>query len=294
MGTQLDPPAVANASGWHVHPSARKLADRAVRDAVARAGHGMEEVDLLINAGLYHDRAVGEPALAALIQEDVGMNPEDPHDGEGHGSFSFDVANGGCGVLTALQIADGFLQSGAIEHAVVVASDSHPGHGLIHAFPFAATGAAIACHWGDGPGGLLGFRWESAPGESDLFRSRISFERGRNQLRIEQHPDFGPRAAAWAGKNATALLADLGIVPTDVDLVVANPMTPGFLEALSPHLGIAPERIVAVEGAENVHTAALIVGLDAAIASGRLGDAHRVLLVSAGAGIMVGAAVLLT
>jgi 3-oxoacyl-[acyl-carrier-protein] synthase III len=52
----------------------------------------------------------GEPAIAALIQEDIGANPEDPHD-DAHGTFSFDIANGTFGVLIALQIVDGFLRS---------------------------------------------------------------------------------------------------------------------------------------------------------------------------------------
>ena len=115
---------------------------------------------------------------------------------------------------------------------------------------------------------------------------------GRNLLRVEQHPDFGSQAAACAGRTAKALLADHGIRPADVDLVVANPLTPAFLEGLSAHVGIGGERIVAVEGAEHVHTAALLVALAAAKEQGRLNKAHRVLLISAGAGLVVGAAVL--
>ena len=71
---------------------------------------------MLINAGIYRDRNMAEPALAALIQADIGAHPEDPHP-DSHGTFSFDVANGVCGVLTALQIADGFLRSHAIQRA---------------------------------------------------------------------------------------------------------------------------------------------------------------------------------
>jgi hypothetical protein len=48
---------------------------------------------------IYRDRNLGEPALAALIQDDISANPEDPHK-NAHGTFSFDVANGTCGVLT--------------------------------------------------------------------------------------------------------------------------------------------------------------------------------------------------
>ena len=72
---------------------------------------------------------LGEPALAAMIQQDIGANPEDPH-ANAHGTFSFDISNGACGVLAALQIVDGFMKSRAIDCALVVASDADPGHGM--------------------------------------------------------------------------------------------------------------------------------------------------------------------
>src|SRR6266511_4307348 len=109
MGTTIE--AVAVASGrWPTRRSARKLADDAIRASVARAGVSAGDIDLLLNAGLYRDRILAEPALAALIQADVGANPEDFHLGR-HGTFSFDVANGACGLLTALHIADGLLRA---------------------------------------------------------------------------------------------------------------------------------------------------------------------------------------
>ena len=100
MATTIE--SVAVVPGSLLHHSARKLADRAIEDALAAASIQPHDVDLLVNAGIFHDRILGEPAMAALIQEDVGANPEDPH-GEGHGTFSFDIANGSAGVLSALQ-----------------------------------------------------------------------------------------------------------------------------------------------------------------------------------------------
>jgi 3-oxoacyl-[acyl-carrier-protein] synthase III len=295
MATTLDPPSVAMPR-WHIHPSARKLADAASREAIDRAGLNPGEVDLLLNTGIYHDRNLGEPALAALIQEDVGMNPEDPsarRAGAGaHGTFSFDIANGGCGVLTALEIADGFLQSGTIRHALVVASDSDPGHRMAPDFPFSARGAAIACHWEEGAGGLLGFRWERSSDPSETFRSHVGFEEGRNRLRVEQNSEFGALAAALAAKAVASLLADHGLEPIDVDLVVANPLTAAFLKGLSNHSGLDLNKVIQVDGADQVHTAAPIVALAAAEQRGILHKAHNVLIVSAGAGIVAGSALL--
>ena len=125
MGTVIERMVVTRAGWLHRH-SALQVAVTAAKNCLERAGREAGDLDLLINAGLYRDRNLGEPALAALIQEDVGAHPENPHP-DAHGTFSFDVANGTCGVLTALQIVDGFLRSGTIEHALVVASDADPG-----------------------------------------------------------------------------------------------------------------------------------------------------------------------
>src|SRR5512132_3639039 len=224
MATMPEAAAVASAR-WPGRRRSRRLADDAIRAAVARAGVTASDVELLLNAGLYRERILGEPALAALIQADVDANPGDPHAG-GHGTFSFDVANGACGALTALHIADGFLRAGTVRRALVVASDAGPGHAWNRRFPFPASGAAVVCRWSQEPAGLVGFRWATAPEEGHLLRARVGFERGRNRLRIEEDPGFGERAAAWAGKVAASLLADHGLAP-DADLPGGASGVPG-------------------------------------------------------------------
>jgi 3-oxoacyl-[acyl-carrier-protein] synthase III len=284
------------AGGRRRRGKARKLADAAAVMALDRAGLTAGEIDLLLNAGLYHDRNLGEPALAALIQEDIGANPEDPHGG-GHGTFSFDVANGSCGMLTGLQIADGFLRAGSIRHALVVASDANPGRRLAPGFPFAPAGAAIVCGWRPGDEGIQGFRFAPAPqGEAGDgarpdggLRATVAFDGGRNRLAIDEAPGFAAAAAAWAAEVASKLLADHGLAPTDVDLVVANPSTLEFLDALAARLGAAPATVVAGPQIGPVHTAGLGVALER-IVTGRRHEGTTMLLVSAGAGPTAGAA----
>src|SRR5512142_301613 len=98
MGTVIDRVDLAHPRLRGRH-SALHLAVSAAKECLHRAGCDPDDLDLVVNAGIYRDRNLGEPALAALIQDDIGANPEDPHAG-GHGTFSFDVANGTCGMLT--------------------------------------------------------------------------------------------------------------------------------------------------------------------------------------------------
>ena len=270
---------------------ARSLADAAARRALKRAGLMPGDIDLLLNAGLYHDRNLGEPALAALIQEDIGANPEDPHDG-GHGTFSFDVANGACGLLTGIQVADGFLRSGSIRHALVVASDADPGHGMAPGFPFEPAAAAIVCGWRPGAEGIQGFRFANRPagGEAgDGLRATVALEGRGNLLTIDQDPEFAAAAGTWAAEVAAKLLADHGMAASDVDLVVATPLARDFLDALAADLGVTAQQLVAPTNRQRVHTAALGVALEPLVSRGGF-DGKTTLLVSAGAGPVAGVA----
>ena len=270
---------------------ARRLADAAAKRALHRAGLVAGDIDLLLNAGLYHDRNLGEPALAALIQEDIGANPEDPHDG-GHGTFSFDVANGACGLLTGIQVADGFLRSGTIHHALVVASDADPGHGMAPDFPFEPAAAAIVCGWRPGAEGIQDLRFANRPaaeGSGDGLRATVALEGRGNLLTIDQDPEFAAAAGTWAAEVAAKLLADHGMAASDVDLVVATPLARDFLDALAADLGVTAQQLVAPTNRHRVHTAALGVALEPLVSRGGF-DRKTTLLVSAGAGPVAGVA----
>jgi 3-oxoacyl-[acyl-carrier-protein] synthase III len=66
--------------------SALELADAAAPICLERADRNPDEVELLINAGVYLDESISEPAIASLIQENIGANPEiQPGAGQGTG-----------------------------------------------------------------------------------------------------------------------------------------------------------------------------------------------------------------
>lgn len=289
MATRVDSAAVV--AGNVVHHSAQKLADHAVRDALAGAAIEPSDVDLLLNAGLFHDRMLGEPALAALIQEDVGANPEDPH-GEGHGTFSFDVANGSAGVLSALQIADGFLRAGTIRHAVIVAGDANPGHGLAPGFPYDPVGAALVCGWDPSDRGVAGFRWMTIADAPARRHAVTRLEHGRNRLLVHEDEAFAAEAAVCAGAVAMQLLEEHALRPEDVAAVAAAPFSTAFIGELVPHIGVAPDRFIRPGPTPRFHTAGLIAAMAKVTSRAPAPDGEWVLLVAAGAGMNAGAALL--
>ena len=104
MGTRIEAAVAHHHRGRVFGRGALHLSDAAATECLARAGHRADELDLLINAGIYKDRNAAEPALASIIQEDIGANASSPPRIGCHGTFSFDVLDGGCGVTTAAQI----------------------------------------------------------------------------------------------------------------------------------------------------------------------------------------------
>ncbi|MFS8586158.1 MAG: 3-oxoacyl-ACP synthase [Acidimicrobiia bacterium] len=289
MPSVLESVAVVEGGRWR--RGARRLAVAAARRALRRAGLTPADVDLLVNAGLYHERLLGEPALAALVQDDLGANPDDPHPG-GHGTFSFDVADGSCGMLTGLRVADGFLRTGAVDHALVVASDADPGRGLAPGFPFAPVGAAVVCGRGEGTGGIAGFRASTGSPPGPTLTATVAFDGRRNRLTVTRPAGADAAAGALAGDVAGALLADRGLTPDDLDLVVANPLTAEFLGALADRLGVPPARVGRPRDGRPVHTAGLAVALEAAAPAAGLAG-RTALLVSGGAGPAAVAALVL-
>lgn len=286
MGMLIDRVTVVE-RGWRNRHSALRLAVKSAEECLREAGRTADEVDLLINAGIYRDRNLAEPALAALIQQDIGANPEEPHE-NAHGTFSFDVSNGACGILTALQIVDGFLNSRAIDCALVVASDADPGHRQSEDFPFTPTGASLLCSRATDERGLGRTYWKNLPDHSDAFSATVGRQNGhRNMLRFQEASAVDALYAEAAALAVSQCLHESHLTIDDVDAIAAAPARPGFHAALAEQLGVDGEAITVGDDA-GMHTAALASAFDRAAKS--VGETGLMLIVGAGAGITAGAA----
>jgi 3-oxoacyl-[acyl-carrier-protein] synthase-3 len=297
MGTRIEA-AYAQAGNGARKVTARRLADAAARNCFALARRGPRDVDMLINVGIYREDSMGEPALAALIQEDIGANLGQPPTG-GPGTFSFDLMNGACGAITAMQIESGLLQSGVIRLGAVVSSDAHPymeNHGASLLRP---VGGAILLSWDDGPGGFTDFYTETFPEFADLYTSGLVWREqrgirgprqgaGRNQMVAAVRPGYHARLADCAEEATRRFLNRLGLGVADIDLLVPAPSAADFIDPLRARLALPGDRVAFTpEDLEGAHTTGPIAALQSAIKSGRLGEAQNTLLLAAGAGITI-------
>jgi 3-oxoacyl-[acyl-carrier-protein] synthase-3 len=295
MGTIIEASATATAAEHQrsLSTGALELADAAIRSCLERADRSAEELDLLINAGVFHDKILSEPAFASLIQEDIGANLSQPA-GAGHGTFSFDVYNGACGLLTGIHLVDGMLASGTVKLGMVVASDMDPEPGISEGFVFPGVGGAVLLSADDSRAGFTAFEFATFPEFAELFESHVDWQSnspggldGRNNLTVAIAGSYVDFALQCAEPAVRGLAAAQALDLDEVDLLIATASVPGFADRLAARLGISTDRIASLpEDLVCAHTAAPAVALESVgITAG-----STALFVSAGAGITVAVA----
>jgi 3-oxoacyl-[acyl-carrier-protein] synthase-3 len=297
MGARIEAASALTSHGLR-RPTARHLANAATRDCLAHAGKEPGDVDMLINAGIYREDNMGEPALAALIQEDIGANLGQPPVG-GRGTFSFDLINGTCGVISAIQLESGLLSSGVIRLGAIVTSDVDPQVKDPGSAPFRPAGGAMLLGWDDTDAGFTDFAADTYPEYQDLFVSGLVWQQrrgprvprggaGHSQMVIDVRPGYHARLVDCAEESVLRFLRRLGMGIGEIDLILPAPSSPDFLDVLRVRLGVPGDRVAYVaEDLASAYTTGPIAAMQAAIRSGRLGEARNTLMLAAGAGITI-------
>ncbi|MEV6581893.1 hypothetical protein AB0M92_27440 [Streptomyces sp. NPDC051582] len=259
--------------------SAVELAGRAARACLEQAQVSPSSVGVLVNVGVYRESNTFEPALAALVQKEVGINLDYIADPVPAAGFSFDLMNGACGVLNAVQLAQSLLDTASAERVLITAADVHPGGDgrLDPDYPYADLGGAlllqrsadtgagfgpVSSYAGDGPTDTEGYLDTAAMGSD-----------GRSRITVRRTEGHGARRGALAAACAAGYAREHGI-DLDRTLVVgpsAGERVQGEREGEGEHEG-------------EPHTAAPILGYLRAVAAPRPRGRDRLLLVTAGAG----------
>jgi 3-oxoacyl-[acyl-carrier-protein] synthase-3 len=301
MGTKIESVVAHRARGGPLSPGAVSLSGSVARDCLEQAHRRAGELDLLVNAGLYKERNLAEPALAALIQEDIGANPGHPASTAHHGTFSFDVMNGGCGVLSALHLVDAFVGPGTARLGLIVAADVDPAPRTSHGYHFPPVGGAVLLSHDPGGEGFTRFEFHTFAEHASLFEVRVQFEpgsghglfadRGHSALDVHEDPSFAGLCVEKAIEVARGFLDRASLPISDVDLLIASAYPPRFSRQLAQALGLGPARVPELlRELDGAHTAGPLASLAAAFAGKSFARARNVLFVTAGAGITVAAA----
>lgn len=296
MGALIEATGTARGAGWWRRPSALGLAVSASRRALRNARLGAGEIDLLLYAGVYRGNTVGEPAMAPFIQHRIGANPGALAT-SARRTLSFDVCNGTSGFVNALYVAEGYLRTGSVKRALVVASDTDPTPGSSHGCAFEPCAAAVVLGSGPDGTGFEAFGFESFEKDSNLFEGRvdwvgaqhshrIALRRGGQALRIQEDGQFVARCAEHAAAAVERFLATHAEAASALDLLVPSWAPAGFPNAFAERMP-GDARVLRPEQPGRPHSAGPGLALEAGLARGRASEARSLLLIAPGAGISV-------
>ena len=307
MGTAIRATAVST------DPAVRSSiahAATAARECLARAGVSADQVDILINAGVYRDANMAEPAMSALIQKEVGMNLDFVKYPSSKAGLSFDLMNGACGVLNAVQVASAFLDTGSAEYVLVVAADAHPSTGATPhpagaEFPYATLGAAMLLDRTLGPSGRergsdpSGREWgqdpaagfgrlhtatasEGSPGLEGYLDLAVMEQFGRHQITVERDSDYVDRLLDLTTAAVRECAAAEGLELQRTLLVTSQP-TPDFAAEIGRRLGTQAVLLDGIHG--DPHSSATILAYHHAVEANLTSGYDQVLFAAAGAGL---------
>lgn len=269
------------------------LAAKAARRALSSAGVPPEEIDRLIVATVSPDHQ--SPSAACFTHRALGLAP----------CPALDVTASCSGFLYALDLAARAVATG--DRAVLaIAAD-------IRSRFCDSRDRATSALFGDGAGAALvtfgaapdtglvaiGLSADGAGAESVYVPAGGSREpasaetiaQRRHFIRMAEGPKVYLAAVEGMLTTAEELLSAMSLGFGDIDLVVPHQPNRRILDRLARLAGLPLEKLwINVERTGNVSGASCAIALDEALASGRVGEGARVLLVAAGAGYTAGAA----
>ncbi len=262
----------------------------AVEAALDGSTHAKEEVGLLLFTGVYRPEFVSEPAIAALLAGDLGINSG--ADAGTARTLALDVLNGALGCLNACFVATQLIRAGQSRVAVVcaaevennVAAGAPERRGL-----YEAASALVR----DCPGGETGFGafvFRAGSGEA-CFRAYTRLYQGRPSMGFEPGGETAAEQIQLAQEAVREVLAIEGARLEDVRLVLPSQESSIWIAVLAQALELPHERFMDVCRPQgDLFTSSLPFALRRARETGRARAGDLGLIVAVGSGRQVGCA----
>ncbi len=266
------------------------LAIRAARSIVAEHG----TIDRVVLATVSPDHP--SPASAPLVQHGLGLST----------CPAIDVSAACSGYVFALDLAARAALTG--DDGVLVVAAELRSRALRDAAP------GVRCLFGDGAAAA---RVARGPGRLALHATLLGADgSGHAAVRVEAGGTRRPTSAETVAQKmhtlkmqdgpavffaaveafetlAHDLVKGLGITLDDIDVIVPHQPNVRILDRVARRLGLSLDRfVVTVDTMGNVGGASAGIALDHAIRSGRIRRGTKVMLLTAGAGLTYGAALL--
>jgi 3-oxoacyl-[acyl-carrier-protein] synthase III len=249
-----------------------------------RADPASRSPDLVIYAGVYRSRFLTEPAMAALLAGELGLQ----------GALAFDVFNGSAGMLHACHVAEQMLRDEKATSVLVVAAE-HENNAA--AFPSDVLGieesgsALLLQQNGEGTDGFGHFVFRSFPEHQDEFVSYLTNRDGKAYLQFARDPEIERHYVRAIVATVCELLARTGTELAGLARIFPPQISSAFIGELAAAMAVPRDRFVdVVQDGKDLFTSSLPFALRAARQQGVVRQGDLGLIITAGSGIEVGCA----
>jgi 3-oxoacyl-[acyl-carrier-protein] synthase-3 len=256
--------------------STATLAVEAGSRALAAAGIGPDEIDLLILATTTPDQAV--PATSAVVQDRLGI-----------AGGALDINAACSGFVYATTVANAMVGTG-MDRILVIGSETLS---RITDWDDRATAVLFA----DGAGAVV---VEATPGDGQLLGWDLGCDGSLRPIlyadldgfiKMEGKEVFR-RAVRVMVESAKTAMERAKVTPDEIALYVPHQANARIIDAALPRLGLDPARAaITLNHYGNTSSASIPLALADAVAAGRVADGDLVLLSGFGAGMTWASAV---
>jgi 3-oxoacyl-[acyl-carrier-protein] synthase-3 len=245
--------------------------------ALERAGRRPDEIDAVILATTTPDQIV--PGTSATVQDGIGIT-----------GGAFDVNAACSGFVYALTVGHGLLAVGA-ERLLVIGAET-----LSRITDWDERSVSILV--GDGAGAVV---LEAVDGPGQLLSYKLGADGSLRHLLKCDHggylymngKEIFRKAVAVVVESSLAAIAEAGLTPDQIDLVVPHQANLRIISAACQRLGIPEEKaVVVIDRYGNTSSASIPLALADALDTGRLTEGQHVLLTGFGGGMTWASAVL--
>ena len=274
------------------HVSTQALATLAARRALACAGLEASDLDGIILATATPDNLL--PSAASAVQKKLGAV----------NAAVFDLNAACTGFVYSLSVATSLVQTGMMKKVLVIGAER-----LTYLLDWARRDTAVL--FGDGAGAVV---IEASEQECGLIANKLGCDSeareilhvpnfGTDRVRFAdvdglftfnfEGPEIFKRAVRGMGEATSTVLAQAGIAPEQVDLIVPHQANIRIIETLAKRMNAPMEKVmVNIENYGNTSAATVPIALCEALEQGRVKPNSYLLTAAFGAGLTWGAAII--
>lgn len=266
------------------------LSEQAARRAIAAAGLGMKDIDLIVVATTTPDRVF--PSTACLLQERLDI----------HGCAAFDIQAVCTGFVYALGIADKFIRTGAAKHALVVGAETLSRivdwKDRSTCVLFGDGAGAVVISAGDAPG-IINSHLHADGQYKELLTVPAGISQGYDKVQENkafmqmQGNEVFKVAVNTLGRIVDETLKKNGLKKTDITWLVPHQANIRIISATAKKLGMSMDHVVVtVDRHGNTSAASIPLAFDEAVRDGRIKRGDTVLMEAFGGGFTWGSVLL--